>query len=484
MTDPDICVLDGDVDLDPKLVGGKAASLNRMAGLGLPVPPAFVLTTTVWRCGHGVITDPASPLWSRIADHIRALEHRTGRLFGATTDPLLVSVRSGARTSMPGMMDTILNVGQACRPVGDGFVGDVRRRLDDQFGRILGIPTPDEPWHQLRAAIVGVSASWDTPRARSYRALHGIGDDEGTAVVVQAMVFGNRDRRSGTGVFFTRDPHTGADTAYGEWLPQGQGEDVVSGRMNARPLTELAETMPAVHRQLIEAGALLEQTERDVQDIEFTVDAGQLWLLQTRTATRSAEARIRHAVRMAEEGVIGPVEALDRVTDADVGTFLRPRLDPAAARRATVLARGLPAGPGIGVGTVAGEEPSPDDTATTFVLARPTTAPEDVPAMTRAVAVVTDHGGVTSHAAVVCRDLGVTCVVGCGSAVSTGLLGRTVTVDGYDGRIYDGIVALTAPGIPDDPDLVTLSRWAAQADDTDAGAQLRPPPRGPLSAPR
>ncbi|MGW6425528.1 type I polyketide synthase [Nocardia sp. NPDC055053] len=252
----------------------------------------------------------------------------------------------------------------------------------------------------------------------------------------------------------------------------------------ARPLTELAEAMPAVHRQLIAAGAMLEQTERDVQDIEFTVDAGQLWLLQARAATRSAEARIRHAVRLAEEGVIEPVEALDRVTDADIGTFLRPRLDPAAARTATVLARGLPAGPGIGVGTVSAEEPSSDDTATAFVLARPTTAPEDVPVMARAAAVVTDHGGVTSHAAVVCRDLGVPCVVGCGSAASTGLLGRTVTVDGYEGRIYDGIVAVATPGIPDDPDLVTLSRWAAQADNTDARAQLRPPPRRPLSAPR
>ncbi|MEV6223793.1 pyruvate, phosphate dikinase [Nocardia fluminea] len=478
MTALDICALDGDIDLDPHLVGGKAASLNRMAALGLPVPPAFVLTTAVWRHRHGEITDPASQLWSRIGEHIRALEHRTGRRFGAVTDPLLVSVRSGAHTSMPGMMDTILNVGLAHRPAGDSFIVDVRRRLDEQFERVLGSRTPDEPWHQLRAAVLGVLASWDTPRARAYRALHGISDDEGTAVVVQAMVFGNRDRLSGTGVLFTRDPHTGTDTVYGEWLPQGQGEDVVSGRMNARPLTELAEAIPTAHRQLITAGALLEQTQRDVQDIEFTIDAGRLWLLQTRTATQSAEARIRHAVRMAEEGVIEPADALDRVTDADIETFLRPRLDPTVARTATVLAHGLPAGPGIGVGTVSAEEPPTDDTATAFVLARPTTAPEDVPAMSRAAAVVTDHGGVTSHAAVICRDLGVVCVVGCGSDATDGLLGRIVTVDGYDGRIYDGIVAVTAPGTPEDPDLVTLARWATQSGSTDTWPQLH------LSVPR
>jgi pyruvate,orthophosphate dikinase len=272
------------------------------------------------------------------------------------------------------------------------------------------------------------------------------------------MVFGDLDDHSGTGVLFSRDPVTGAAAPYGEWLARAQGEDVVSGRADARPLAELAAALPDVHRELLAAADLLEQDARDVQDIEFTVEAGRLWLLQTRAAKRSPEASIRHAVRMVAEGLISRQEALDRVTPAQIDAFLRPRVYP--PRDAVVLARGKAAGPGIGVGEVVGDVEEALDRATPVVLARPTTDPDDTPAMAVAAAVITEFGGSTSHAAVVCREMAVPCVVGCGEGTLGELAGRTVTVDGFTGTIYAGALPVADAGDGQDPDLAALRAWS------------------------
>ncbi|WP_084535824.1 pyruvate, phosphate dikinase [Nocardia yamanashiensis] len=463
--------LDGTCTQGPESIGGKAASLNSMQALGLPVPPAFVLTTEVWRRRTPAEDLPAE-VWAHVVEMIGRLERLTGRRFGGRTDALLVSVRSGAAVSMPGMMDTVLNVGLTDETFDDSpFAVDLRHRFSEQFHRVVGRPAPADAWAQLRSAIVAVLGSWDSPRAQAYRARLGLPESGGTAVTVQAMVFGNRDRQSGTGVVFSRDPHAGHAHLYGEWLPGGQGEDVVSGRSDVQALAGLSD-MPEVYRQLTRAAALLERTYRDVQDIEFTVESGKLWLLQTRTAKRSSEAAIRHAVAMARERMITPGQALDRVSPDHIATFLRPRIDSAAARSAKVLATGLPAGPGIGVGSVVAEPELVELTGDPVVLARPTTEPEDVPAMSMAAAVVTEHGGATSHAAVVCREMAIPCVVGCGPDTLRTLVGRTVTVDGYTGTVYDGAVSAELPGTPDDPDLITLTEWAVAEQGSTAAGDL------------
>jgi pyruvate,orthophosphate dikinase len=483
-----VLALDGTTGAGRELLGGKAASIERMRAMGIPVPPAFVLTTAVCRRfddpGDGAGAVPAD-VWAQLPGAMAELERATGRTFGAGPSPLLVSVRSGAAVSMPGMMDTVLNLGMtdAVRDAlaaesGDAtFAEDTRRRFAEQFTKVVGQPAPSDPWGQLRLAVAAVFRSWRSARATAYRRDRGIPEDGGTAVTVQAMVFGNLDDHSGTGVLFSRDPLTGAAEPYGEWLPRGQGEDVVSGRADALPLVELATAQPQAHAELLAAAARLERTGRDVQDIEFTVQAATLWLLQARAAKRSPEAAVRHAVALHAEGLISPGEALDRVTADQVEALLRPRVDPRAAAAAEVLATGKPACPGIGIGVVATDAEEAEDlvdavadTDTGVVLARPTTDPDDVAAMSLAAAVVTDLGGSTSHAAVVCREMAVPCVVGCGPGTAARLAGRTVTVDGGTGTVYLGALPVVPPGALDDPDLRQLTEWARTEVGTEAGA--------------
>ncbi|CAA0129918.1 Pyruvate, phosphate dikinase [Mycolicibacterium vanbaalenii] len=461
-------------DLDPALVGGKARSINRMLSLGMPVPPAFVLSTQYCpsvNANDGKLTDDAL---ASLRDGLHRLERDTQRRLGDARRPLLVSVRSGGAISMPGMMDTVLNLGitdtvenRLAELTGDpAFAADTHRRFAEQFERVVGAPPTGDPWKDLALAAEAVFASWDSSRAKSYRTHHGISHEGGTAVTVQAMVFGNFDDASGTGVLFTRNPLTGEPDPYGEWLPRGQGEDVVSGRFDALRLTELERQLPDVHNQLLSAATTLEQYGRNAQDIEFTVEAGKLWLLQTRAAKRSPQAAVRIAVRLAEEGVIDRAEAVAMVTPSQLMAATAPHVDPVAKLDATILAAGLPACPGVATGRVVGDcEEAEDfsDDGVDVVLARPTTDPDDVSGMVVAVAVITEIGGSTSHAAVVSRELGKPCVVGCGQGTLTDLLGRTVTVDGTSGEIFDGVLPLADSHSPERDAAQTLREWAKDA---------------------
>jgi pyruvate, orthophosphate dikinase len=496
---PAVVTLDGRTGASRAVLGGKAWSIEWLRALGLPVPEAFVLTTDVCHRFYAAEGMPAADglpatdvlagrdvtaardlpadVWPQVSAAMERLEARTGRRFGHGERPLLVAVRSGAAVSMPGMMDTILNLGMTDRveralaeATGDaGYAADTRRRFAAQFRTIVGRPAPDDPGEQLRLAVLAVLESWRSRRAVRYRRDRGIPEQGGTAVIVQRMVFGNLDARSGTGVLFSRNPLTGSAEPYGEWLPRGQGEEVVSGRSDALPLAALGESMPQVHASLLAAAARLERDGRDVQDVEFTVEAGRLWLLQSRAARCSPEAVVRHSAQLCREGLIGPGEALGRITPEQIEQLLAPRPDPMAVRTARVLARGKPACPGTAVGIVVTDADEAEERADEgVVLARPTTDPDDVPAMSVSRGVVTEHGGSTSHAAVVCRELALPCVVGCGTGTLAGLAGRTVTVDAGLGVIYDGALPIVSPAAPDDPDLITLTGWARQ-EQGDAG---------------
>ncbi|HEX7658686.1 MAG TPA: pyruvate, phosphate dikinase [Pseudonocardiaceae bacterium] len=475
------------------LVGGKAWSLWRMRSLGLRVPPAFVVTT---RACAAYLADGRLPdgLADELADGIRLLERTLGRTFGGDRRPLLVSVRSGAAISMPGMMDTILDLGcddrvetALAEETGDpAFAAEVHRRFTAFYGRLVlgcvedlddlpdtaavraaieaetGETVPADPWRQLRAAVGAVFASSRSRRAMAYRRHYGIPDDLGTAVTVQAMVFGNLDDDSGTGVLFTRNPADGARAPYGEYLPRGQGEDVVSGKVNPKPLSHLARRWPAVHRELLAAAERLEREGRDAQDIEFTVQHGQLFLLQSRPAKRTARAAVRIAVQLVHEGMIEPAEALSRVTPEQVRALLRPEIAPGAAETAEVLASGVGASPGVASGVVV-DTPEAAQARPGCVLVRASTSPDDVHGMIAASAVVTEQGGATSHAAVVSRALDTPCVVGCGAGTVAALAGRTVTVDGGAGRVYAGQLPTTAVREDSDTDLRRLTDWALLA---------------------
>lgn len=457
-------------ELDRALVGGKAHSLNRMQALGLSVPPAFVLTTD--ECARYV--DSGTRLHASVVtgvrDAVQELEARTGHTFGGAELPLLVSVRSGAARSMPGMMDTVLNLGinddieVALRErTGDpGYAADTHRRFREQFERVVGHAPPAEPWEQLVVAIGAVFSSWNSPRAETYRNHHGIPHDGGTSATVQAMVFGNLDATSGTGVLFTRNPLTGDREPFGEWLPRGQGEDVVSGRHDPLPLSALAAQLPDVHAELMEAASVLERTGRDVQDIEFTVESGRLWLLQSRAAKRSPDAAVRFAVALHDGGLLTVDEAVHLVTPAQLAAVSRPHVAPAARASARVLARGEPACPGVGAGRVVTDCDAAqdlDDDGVPVVLARPTTDPDDVSGMIVSAAILTEIGGSTSHAAVVSRELGTPCIVGCGVGSLAALDGLEVTVDATVGEVYEGRLPL-APDVGDNPALAVLLGWA------------------------
>ncbi|MDE1674210.1 pyruvate, phosphate dikinase [Nocardia gipuzkoensis] len=463
--------LDGACSLPRDRIGGKAWSVNRMRALGLAVPPAFVITIDGWAdfAACGVISED---IWRAVRAGVAALERGTGRTFGSGARPLLVSVRSGAAVSMPGMMDTVLNLGMnevvaralAAETGNSDYAGDTRERFRTQYREtVLGDPAgavPEDPWEQLRAAISAVFRSWDSPRAQTYRRNRGVSGTMGTAVTVQAMVFGNLDENSGTGVLFSRNPNTGERAMFGEWLVGGQGEDVVSGRTTPRPLEELAAALPQVHRQLVAAADLLERDGRDIQDIEFTVESGALWLLQSRPAKRSARASVRAAVAMAEEGLIGTDEALSRVTAEHVRAVLRPATGEYTG---TPLARGESACPGLATGVVVSDPHEAERRAEAgedVILVRPTTSPDDLHGMIAARGIVTGLGGVTSHAALVSREIGRPCVVGCGPGVVAALVGRLVTVDGGAGTVWPGRVEGRAIDASTLSDAGRLAGWA------------------------
>jgi pyruvate,orthophosphate dikinase len=491
------------------LIGGKAWSVARMMALGLPVPPAFVITTGACRAFQAQGDLPAG-LVEEIRDGIADLEARTGYTFGGTDRPLLLSVRSGAPVSMPGMMDTVLNLGidGATEPAlarlcgSAAFARDTHRRFYDMFGQIvLKAPAGCDPaggpaeWNaairaacgqgvpetlegRLIAAVRAVFESWNGRRARRYRQHHGIDDTMGTAVTIQAMVFGNLDDASGTGVLFTRNPLTGAPEPYGEYLPRAQGEDVVSGRFTPRPLADMAAIVPAAHGALIRAAAVLERAGADMQDVEFTVQQGRLYLLQARAGKRAPAAAVRIALDMVDEGLISPATALARVSPDQVRLLLAPRLAAEPGPEVAVLAAGEGASPGVGRGVVVTDADEAERRAAAgeaVVLARPTTSPEDVHGMIAARAVITETGGATSHAAVVGRALGLPAVVGCGPGLMA-LAGRIVTVDGGRGRVWVGALDVVTPNEDADPRLARLTAWARPLSPIDVQPSAAAPP--------
>lgn len=476
-----------------ELVGGKAWSLWRMASLGLRVPPAFVVTTEA--CA--AYFDGAQALPDGLLDEVRlgveGLERDLGRTFGGGDRPLLVSVRSGAAVSMPGMMDTILNLGMndeverciARESGSESFAQEVHRRFVAFYGQLVlgcvgdldeftsvadvrnaiadesGSQVPQDPWEQLAAAVASVFASSRTRRAIAYRKHHGIRQDLGTAVTVQGMVFGNLDDSSGTGVLFSRNPLTGENECYGEYLPRGQGEDVVSGKVTPLPLTALAERAPDVHAELMRASVLLDTQGRDAQDIEFTVQQGVLYLLQSRSAKRTARAAARIAADLVREQRISADEALRRVTAEQITALLRPVVADGAAASAEVLAEGVCASPGVASG-LAVATPEEAENIPGAILVRRTTSPEDIHGMIAAAAVVTEFGGATSHAAVVSRALDTPCIVGCGDGSSASLIGKTITVDASTGTVYSGVLETSTVDELDDESLRLLVDLAVE----------------------
>jgi pyruvate,orthophosphate dikinase len=471
-----------------------------MADLGLPVPPAFVITTRACAAYQEAGEFPPG-LDSEIADGIAWLEQRTNRTYGGGSSPLLVSVRSGAPISMPGMMDTVLNTGITAETeaalaaeMGDAdFAGETHRRFYELYSNIVlksggsvvfdprgtleqwnvaqkqatGQTIPADARSCLHNAIHAVFQSWDSRRARRYRQHHQIADDLGTAVTIQAMVFGNLSDRSGTGVMFSRNPISGERIPYGEFLPRAQGEDVVSGRFTPESLDSMRRALPGAHEQLLRAAETLEKANGDVQDIEFTVQDGELFILQTRAAKRAPAAAVRFAVDLSQEGLIDAATALERVTPDQLRSLLAPHLADNAAKDAATLAKGQSACPGVGIGTVITDTEEAEKAIAqdkSIVLARVTTSPEDLHGMIGATAIVTELGGSTSHAAVLSRSLGIPCVTGCGEGAVTQFEGREITVDAANGVIYDGQLGVIHPREEDDDYLKKLRAMAeAQA---------------------
>ncbi|WP_338465774.1 pyruvate, phosphate dikinase [Novosphingobium sp. ZN18A2] len=523
---------------DKTITGGKGANLAEMASIGLPVPPGFTISTEVCTLynQNGKTFDDA--LRAAVEQGVKHVEKATGRTFGDAKNPLLVSVRSGARVSMPGMMDTVLNLGLNDETVeglaagsGDprfawdsyrrfiqmysdvvlgldhhrfedaleiakednGYFADVEMSAEDwqklvkEYKAIVqdeqGSPFPQDVNAQLWGAIGAVFESWESERAKVYRRLNDIPADWGTAVNVQAMVFGNMGETSATGVAFTRDPATGEKAYYGEWLVNAQGEDVVAGirtpqyltraareAANAKPLS-MEEAMPDAYAELAHVFELLEQHYKDMQDIEFTVEQGKLWMLQTRNGKRTAKAALKMAVDMAGEGLIDEATAIKRVDPMALDQLLHPTLDPEATR--DILTRGLPASPGAASGAVVFDADTAEKRAElgeAVILVRVETSPEDIHGMHAAKGILTARGGMTSHAAVVARGMGRPCVSGA-SALSIDMKSRTariggreikegevITLDGSNGDVMMGRVATVEPELVGD--FGTLMGWA------------------------
>lgn len=478
------------------LIGGKAWSIGRMSHLNLHVPPAFVITTEAHR-RYNEKRELWSELLEEIDDGLQWLATKTGRQFGARTKPLLVSVRSGAAVSMPGMMDTVLNLGVHAttrdgliREFGSqAFVEDTHRRFLAQYANIVlgvsgepgsgtdavdfegylrkGSPAlPADPRDQLHGAVRAVFESWQSRRARRYRDHHGIDHALGTAVTIQAMVFGNMDDESGTGVIFTRNPLTGDPLPYGEFLARAQGEDVVSGRFTPTPLSRMQETLPGAYDGLIDACRRLEEDAAEIQEIEFTIERGRLYVLQSRAAKLSAAAALRTSVDLAKAGYISEEAALRRLKPEAIRQLLLPTLRAETMAGAKAVARGEGACPGIGIGVVVGDADEAERRAEAgerVVLARPTTSPSDLHGMIAAAAVITEEGGSTSHAAVVSRALNRPCVVGCGAgALLPSLIGCTVTVEGGEGTVFQGALPLHSDAGGDTDLFGEVQRWAEQ----------------------
>jgi pyruvate, orthophosphate dikinase len=507
------------------LLGGKGIGLAEMTQMGVPVPAGFTITTEA--CRAYVSNGKAFPegLEGEIDEHLRTLEEKTGKRFGDSADPLLVSVRSGAAISMPGMMDTILNLGlndDAVEGLAAGtgnprFARDSYRRLIQMYGEVVDdvdphrfeqaltdlkqrrraqqdvdlsaddlselIETykrmyrdetqrdfPQDAREQLQRAVRAVFDSWDAPRARVYRRTYDISDDLGTAVNVVQMVFGNKGGQSGTGVAFTRDPSTGEQGLYGEFLANAQGEDVVAGIRTPRPLAEMQRELPNAFEQLLETMQRLEEHYRDMQDVEFTVEDNTLYLLQTRSAKRTAAAAVKAAVDMVDDGLITRDEAVTRIDPTQLDQLLHPTLDPTAQWE--IAAKGLNASPGAASGKIVLDADTAEQrgkAGESVILVRWETTPDDIHGLVQAKGVLTAHGGMTSHAAVVARGMGKPCVAGCEAlsidarahTVSLGertlLEGDVLTIDGSTGAVIVGEVSLVPPQVNED--LETILAW-------------------------
>ena len=511
------------------LLGGKGANLAEMTNLGVPVPPGFTITTDACKQYYTLGERWPTGLDAELAQRLAWLERVTGKDFGNPKNPLLVSVRSGAAVSMPGMMDTILNLGLTTQTVhglivkteNPRFAYDAYRRFIQMFGDVVlqvehkrfeealtrqraahhaatdadlppealkalvaeykelvrkqtGQPFPEDPREQLRLAVNAVFASWNNDRANAYRRLHNIPHSLGTAVTVQSMVFGNMGKTSLTGVCFTRDPGTGEKIFYGEYLVNAQGEDVVAGTRTPKPIAELKQEFPDIYQPLYRVGQQLEKYFRDVQDMEFTVEEGQLYMLQTRTGKRTARAAVTIATDLVTEGRISRAQALLRVDPQQLDQLLHPTIDPKAAPQ--VVAKGLPASPGAAVGKVVFTAHRAvelaEEASERVILVREETSPEDIEGMAAAQGILTARGGMTSHAAVVGRGMGKCCVVGC-----TGITvreeegffkagdrvikeGETITLNGSTGEVMLGHVPLVEPALTDS--FKRLLGWADQ----------------------
>ena len=509
-----------------ELLGGKGVGLAEMTQLGIPVPAGFTVTTDA--CREYMQNGKALPsgLDEEIANHLRALEEKTGKRFGDPENPLLVSVRSGAAISMPGMMDTILNLGLndeaveglAAATGNRRFAYDSYRRLIQMYGEVvdgidaerfeqalrtlkedrgvqqdvelgaedleelarrfkqiyedeIGQPFPQDAGEQLSRAVRAVFDSWDTPRAQVYRRANRIPDDLGTAVNVVQMVFGNKGPQSGTGVAFTRDPSTGEQGIYGEFLADAQGEDVVAGIRTPEPLEAMKRELGGAFDELLDTMRRLEQHYRDMQDVEFTVEDGRLYLLQTRSAKRTATAALKAAVSMVDEGLITREEAVARIDPGQLDQLLHPMIDPDA--EVEVAAQGLNASPGAASGKVVLDADSAEERGKAgedVILVRWETTPDDIHGLIQARGILTAHGGMTSHAAVVARGMGKPCVAGC-EGLTIDLDARTIslggqklaegdvlTIDGGTGRVIAGAVDLVPPQINED--FETILAWA------------------------
>jgi pyruvate,orthophosphate dikinase len=508
------------------LLGGKGAGLAEMTNAGTPVPPGFTITTEACTFFYESNMKAPKVLDQEIKQGIKKVENLMGMKFGDPDNPLLLSVRSGAKFSMPGMMDTILNLGMndetakglIAKTKNERFVLDSYRRFIQMFGNVvLGIEReefesrlskrkakarvqqdtsltpadlkevvrdfkavvkrksaegfPMDPWTQLVMARDAVFKSWNNPRAITYRRMNGIPSDLGTAVNVQAMVFGNTGNKSGTGVGFTRNPANGAKEFYGEYLINAQGEDVVAGVRTPKPIAQLKKDMPAVYKQLVGITSKLEKHRKDVQDFEFTIQDGELFMLQTRNGKRTAQAAVKFAVDMVKERLITKEEALRRIEPSQLDQFLHDRIDPDA--KTAVLAKGLAASPGAACGRVVF---SADDAVMLaqagekVVLVREETNPDDIHGMEAAVGILTSRGGMTSHAAVVARGMGKCCIVGAESVkvngerkqfkVGTTIVKErdTISLDGFTGDIMVGTVETIPPSLS--PEFNEFMKWA------------------------
>ena len=517
------------------ILGGKGAGLAEMTGAGLPVPPSFTITTEACVEYMGTGEFPEG-MWDQTLKAMKQIEEQTGKTFGDPAKPLLVSVRSGARDSMPGMMDTVLNLGLndetreslAQLAGNEWFSYDTYRRFITMFSDIVmgydrehfeerlqalkdreGVSTdtevslegmrelvveykrmykanfgedfPTDPYKQLELSVKAVFDSWNGERAVAYREFNNIPHDWGTGVNICTMVFGNMGDRSGTGVAFTRDPATGGTQLYGEYLENAQGEDVVAGIRTPMKIAQLQTVMPDIYEQFSEVAEQLETHFRDMQDLEFTVEQGKLWMLQTRTGKRTAAAAVKIAVDLAGEGLISKDEAVMRVTPDEVDQLLHPFFDPVAKQgaqeRGDLLAEGLNASPGAGTGEAVFDGKRAQALASegkAVILVRPETSPDDVPGMLVSKGVLTQHGGATSHAAVVARGNNLPCVAGCEGIIvdaersqftirATGRVikeGDIISVDGGAGEVYWGQINTLEVEYEKQTDLVTLLEWA------------------------